>query len=170
VTVTIDGTPYLATNNGDGTWSLNLLTPIADGFHTLTAIGEDTLGNATTPAAMSSITITVSLATQPAAGARLVSTPIATTTTTQAADTAVTDAGIAANDAQTGEVLGEQTTTPNTDKNSDTAVKGDSTTKKDDGSNTWSLFGLAWYWWLLIVAAIAAGWWFLVARRRMNQE
>jgi hypothetical protein len=85
-----------------------------------------------------------------------ITTPLATTTDNGGGTVADT----------TGQVLGDQTTKPNTDNKG--TVKGDSTTKNTD--NTWSFLGLAWYWWLLIVAAIVAVWWFIAARRRVNQN
>jgi hypothetical protein len=69
-----------------------------------------------------------------------------------------------------GQVLGDQTTKPNTTDNSDSnnaAIKGASTTK----DNTVSIFGIAWYWWLVILAAaVAVVWWIIAAMRRRDDQ
>ncbi|NUF13721.1 hypothetical protein HUN21_18015, partial [Acinetobacter oleivorans] len=47
VVVTVDGTDYPATNNGDGTWTLadNTLPVLTDGPHTITVTATDPAGN-----------------------------------------------------------------------------------------------------------------------------
>ncbi len=47
VSVTVDGTNYGATNNGDGTWGLadNTITTLADGFYDVVVIGTDLATN-----------------------------------------------------------------------------------------------------------------------------
>jgi hypothetical protein len=69
-----------------------------------------------------------------------------------------------------GQVLGDQTTKPDTTDNSNSnnaAIKGASTTKDD----TASIFGIAWYWWVVILAAAAAViWWIITAMRRRDDQ
>ncbi|WP_341328737.1 SwmB domain-containing protein [Methylotuvimicrobium sp. KM2] len=61
VVVTVDGTDYAATNNGDGTWILadDKLPPLAEGDHAVTVIVTDTVGNSGT--ATGSVTVDTTL-------------------------------------------------------------------------------------------------------------
>lgn len=73
-------------------------------------------------------------------------------TATPVSSTASTDADT------TGEVLGAQTKTDDSNKNSQA-----SKVASVEDSNIWSILGLAWYWWLLIIAAILLLWRIIVA-------
>ena len=57
VSLDIDGMPFVATNNGDGTWIYTVTTALTDGTHILTATGTDTADNTTTPVATGSILV-----------------------------------------------------------------------------------------------------------------
>jgi len=57
VSLDIDGTSFVATNNGNGTWAYTATTALTDGTHNLTATGTDTAGNTTTPVAAGSILV-----------------------------------------------------------------------------------------------------------------
>ncbi|MFP2935037.1 Ig-like domain-containing protein, partial [Pyxidicoccus sp. 3LG] len=49
VTVVVDGTQVgVVTAAGDGTWSVPVATPLADGPHSVTATAQDTRGNTAT--------------------------------------------------------------------------------------------------------------------------
>ena len=48
IIVTIDGTSHDATNNGDGTWSLPVNTPLSDGDHEIVVEATDPAGNSST--------------------------------------------------------------------------------------------------------------------------
>ncbi|MCG6039560.1 Ig-like domain-containing protein, partial [Acinetobacter baumannii] len=60
VVVTVDGTDYPATNNGDGTWSLadNTLPVLTDGPHTITVTATDAAGNVGTDTAVVTVDTT----------------------------------------------------------------------------------------------------------------
>ena len=60
VDVTVDGTTYAATNNGDGTWTLadNTIAPaLADGTYDVSVTATDSLGNAGTDGSTNELTI-----------------------------------------------------------------------------------------------------------------
>ena len=62
VKVTVNGTTYTATNNGDGTWTLpdNTITPgLANGTYDVTTVATDALGNASTDPTNKELTINV---------------------------------------------------------------------------------------------------------------
>jgi len=46
--VTVSGTEYEATNNGDGTWQLTVPDPLADGLYDVSVTATDLVGNAST--------------------------------------------------------------------------------------------------------------------------
>ncbi len=64
VTVTVDGQTHVATNNGDGTWSLadNTLTPLAEGTYNVQAEAVDLLGNTGTDGTTNELTINLDAA------------------------------------------------------------------------------------------------------------
>jgi VCBS repeat-containing protein len=60
VDVTVNGTTYAATNNGDGTWTLadNTIAPaLADGIYDVSVMATDILGNVGTDASVDELTI-----------------------------------------------------------------------------------------------------------------
>jgi len=60
VTVTINGTDYPATNNGDGTWTLadNTITPaLADGSYNVTVTATDAAGNSGSDTTINELTV-----------------------------------------------------------------------------------------------------------------
>ncbi len=156
VSLDIDGTPFVATNNGDGTWTYTVTTALADGAHSLVATGTDTAGNTTAPVATGSILVDTTI-------------PTATTGTTPSA-IVVTPQPAAANNAFGAQaVLGTQTTDtaqiPAADATGTPEVKGASdqlATIAPSPSST----GLAWYWWVLIAAAVVSFILWLIARLR----
>ncbi|MGB5965120.1 MAG: Ig-like domain-containing protein [Sulfurimonadaceae bacterium] len=52
IVITVGGTDYTATNNGDGTWTLPSTDPITDGETVITVVATDPAGNTTTETAI----------------------------------------------------------------------------------------------------------------------
>jgi hypothetical protein len=57
IALKIDGTDYAAINNGHGTWTYIVTSPLSDGSYTLSATATDTAGNTTSPVASSNVTV-----------------------------------------------------------------------------------------------------------------
>ncbi|HRQ86684.1 MAG TPA: Ig-like domain-containing protein, partial [Candidatus Saccharibacteria bacterium] len=155
VVVSINGTDYPAVNNGDGTWTLVLTTPLAVGSYTAVVTATDTAGNADAATANITVQEVVIEENDPETdeddivGPQTIVTP----------DEDV----LGDQDDQTGE---EDDATAEEDESGVAAATDD---KTGDSDNT--ILGLAWYWWLLILAALAAaGWWLVGAYRRRNAE
>ncbi|MEO6110167.1 MAG: Ig-like domain-containing protein [Candidatus Saccharimonadales bacterium] len=159
VTLTVDGgTPVVATNNGDGTWSYTFTTPLADNTYTLEVTAEDTAGNTSTDTANLVIATTVIVPANPQTN-----TPATTTTTATVTPQIVAQSA----------VLGATTDNTSNKASDDSAVKGttDDKTASINTDASGSIFGLAWYWWLLILAGAAGIIWAIIAAiRRRNAE
>lgn len=158
VEIVIDSnTPQIAVNNGDGTWTLALTTPLAIGSHTVDATATDSVGNFTTDSGTAVVTTPpVSPSARDNAGSNNGNTGTDTSQTVQtaAAVNFVTPQVLGTNTAapannNEGHVLGTETS-DNNDQGSDTKNSTDAAGK------TANLLGIAWYWWVLILLAIAA--------------
>lgn len=162
VELTIDGIAYLAINNGDGTWSYTVTTPLTSGDHVLSVVATDAAGNSSTP---SNAVLTISLPDE--------STPDPATEvddedeeTTDDIEDQVVFQDINNEDLTDPDVQGEDTDTDTSSTDTDSDVEGDAD-EKDAGT----IFGLAWYWWLLILAALGViAWWIIGALRNRNTE
>ncbi len=132
IVVSINGTDYTATNNGDGTWSLPLTDDLAEGDTSVTIVATDPSGNATT------ITETITVDT---------TTPTVTVDTTPTNDATQVHGTITENDATITVTVGgiEHTATNNGDGTWTLPVtlsEGESTitvTATDPAGNTSSL-------------------------------
>lgn len=156
VIVTIDGVDYPAVLNSDGTWSLELTTPLSIGSYPAVVTAKDDASNEGTANATITVEQVVVEENNPD-----------TTDDDETAPQFTVTPQIAANDP---DVLGDQT------ENEDEAVNEDQDVaaaqdENNNSSDNESTAGLAWYWWLVIIAAAAGlGWWIIAALRRRSAE
>lgn len=168
VTIVVNGETQTVTTDENGVWQFVPLAPLANNTYPVTINGV----------AVGEITVAV-VATEPGpsgqGGANDPDTtpiPSIPTVATPGAQSAVTFGNAAFQqvlqttdaddeDAESGEVLGAQTTGTN-----QTAQA----TVVEPTAEGWKLFGLLWYWWLLILAAFVALWWFIAAWRRRRED
>lgn len=171
VTVTVDGTSYTATNNGDGTWEYTFTSPLTVGTYDLDVYATDAAGNETSPHALGTLTISQAPVTPPAG-----TTDDDEEDTEEVATVAVVTPLITS-PTGTPAILGTNTNEGADADNGVADVEGTSNEKTaaqavDSDANQGKLWGLAWYWWLLILAGIATILWWIIAaiRRRQNDD
>lgn len=172
VTVSINGTDYAATNNGDGTWTLEVVDPLAVGDYTVQAFATDVAGNATDPVATDNFSVTEEPDTTDSSGGTGVlgdntgdediSTPTTggiggdntplllassnnNTFTTQDTSDEESEESETSDDA---EVLQSTTDESNADNSSDDEDDN------EDESGCFKILGICWYWWALPIVAI----------------
>lgn len=165
VSVALDGgTAQAATNNGDGTWSFLVASPLSIGKHTVAVTATDLAGNATQETA----TVTVEQVVSPQV--RGANTGGQNTNGSQTVTVAPN---------HDGHVLGASTTT--VDTSSDTGdtnaadngkVRGDNTVKLQNASDTkgGQFLGLGWWWLLILAVVLGLGWFVLAAYRRSDED
>lgn len=168
VVVTVNGFNYVATNNGDGTWSAVVTDTLTTGVYTVSAAAIDSAGNITFPESTNSLTVNSA----PVPLVRTL-TPAANNIPANA-NTPTLPQNAAGGQAQAGaQVLG--TTTTN-EVAATGEVEGVSTERtfaqaadSDVSTEDAGFMGLAWYWWLLILAAVATILWWIIAAIRGRQ-
>jgi parallel beta-helix repeat protein len=171
VVVSIDGEEFTATNNGDGTWSYQVLTPLTLGTYVISVIAEDSRVNVSS---VDSGTLTIF--------APVLSTtdePVVdeTSTDAQPQDTSTANLPLAFGPAANFAVLGTTTDVPagdteDTDQDVQGATTDDIIAQALDATNNTdgSVFGLAWYWWLAIIGGAAVIIWGVASAIRGRQS
>lgn len=179
VKVSVDGgTPSDAVNNGDGTWTFTVPTPLTVGAHTFVASATDTTGNATNPEP--STTYTITIASQGVAGVST-DTPNSNASGNSGGNpspTAFRNAAARGNTSGNGSVLAAETDDPSSEDLSRdeaqsevdearTLAAGDENSESTDNSTAGcgKFMGICWYWWIPIVIAILGTIYYLTSRR-----
>lgn len=173
VVVSIDGEEFTATNNGDGTWSYQVLTPLVLGSYEISATAKDSRGNVS---GVESGTLTIFALTPPTVAEPVVNeTP--TDTETQSQDTSTANLPSAFGPAANLAVLGTTTDIPagdaeDTDQDVQGATTDDIIAQALDATNNTdgSVLGLAWYWWLAIIGGAAVIIWGVASAIRGRQS
>ncbi len=163
VTVTIDGTDYTATNNGDGTWGYVVTSALASGSHTVNANAADNAGNASLPV-NTSFSVASVLGTSTTTGVAT-SGPITPLALVNVNEPTTSFDQTAADTTETPEVLAAETTVANIN---DIAAIESATDTETTASD--QFLDMAWYWWLLIAAAVVGFIWWMIAARRSRDD
>ncbi len=171
------GTPEPATNNGDDTWTFQVVTPLSVGAHTFTASATDLAGNSTTPEPTENYTVTSGVV----AGVST-NTPNSNNSGNAGGNpspTAFQNAAARGNQGgNTGTVLAAETDEPSEDDlNRDEAASeldeartlatGDEKSEEnaDEANGCSKILGLCWYWWIPIVVVILGTVYYFSSRR-----
>lgn len=154
VTLSIDGTSFPAVNNGDGTWSYKVVTPLSNGSHQLIATATDAWDNSSSATS----TLIVSLPTTTSTTTTTQPTSSSTPTNNQVIFQSVFTLGAGTGQ---GQVPDTDTSSTSTQDN----VQGESSNNKPS-----NFLGLAWYWWIIIIIAGGVIIWWIIGFLRNNGQ
>ncbi len=173
VTVSINGTDYAATNNGDGTWTLEVVDPLAVGDYTVQAFATDVAGNATDPVATDNFSVTEEPDTTDSSGGTGVlgdntgDEDISTPTTggiggdntplllASSNNNTFTTQGTSDEESEEeSETSDEAEVLQSTTDESNADISSDDEDHNEDESGCFKILGICWYWWALPIVAI----------------